>query len=139
MTFIALGKENWLPQRWFPKHSHWLLSFNTKFILYKKAFFKIFNGDITKMIHAFLYKYIVGTGLLTSTTLWRPPILPSPLGKNLWMVWILSVNCTLKWPNDLYETGLSYSSTILKNVTEKKLQQVEFLQRKQRVTLLWPT
>ena len=34
---------------------------------------------------------------------------------------------------------ISYSLTILKNVSEKKLQQVEFLQRKQRVTLLWPT
>ena len=34
---------------------------------------------------------------------------------------------------------ISYSLTILKNVSEKKLQQVEFLQRKQRVTMLWPT
>ena len=47
------------------------------------------------------------------------------------MVGILSVNCTLKWPNDLYEIGINYSLSILKNVGEEKLQQVEFLQREQ--------
>ena len=55
--------------------------------------------------------------------------------QNLWMAWILS----MKFEDNLYETGICYLLTILKNVSEKKLQQVEFLQRKQRVALLQQT
>ena len=55
--------------------------------------------------------------------------------QNLWMAWILSMN----FKESLYETGICYLLTIFKNVSEKKLQQVEFLQRKQRVALLQQT
>ena len=36
--------------------------------------------------------------------------------QNLWMVWRVSMNYNLKWPNYLYETSISFSQTSLKSV-----------------------